>query len=753
MSVFLVLWCAVTATAQDTGVLVGTVRTPAGTPVTDIVLTFTGQDTVVSARTDADGNYRLTGLTEGRYSFTLDGTPGVPDPGFPVSVVAGITIRRDLTLLTQADSLARARGGDRLVEVGHGLSAVVTDLEAVETRSGSFATFLQDVPGISVSRAGGVGRPTTVRVRGAPATDRFLITDGLPFGGFYTALDTYAHREWGRFETVRGLPSSRHGSELAGSAQRLTRLAGDQRAARVAGGIELGDYGWQQIEANATGRSGIFDWSFGAEDLQTDNDQPNSAFSRTGASGVFGMTRETVSVDLEFRGETATIGSPGPSLFLPVDLDAGEERTQWMSGVTLGWQQSRRTKHEMRLVASQTERLDLNPTDSGLASLFPVNHVGVQLDVPDFAQAMGLRHDTRTATLVYEYNFAADEFHTLMFGGGVEGRSGRFGTETEFDQRRMNLVAYGEDRMQVFDNLTVTGGGRVEKSGPYAVVGMPRASARYELRPGVFLHGSGGMAAVAPTLGQRFEDTFQLRGNPDLRLSRSSSFDGGLSAVFWEERARADITGYKHDYEDLIVLGNVVIPEIDSLPAFRRLTLAERRQFLLDAENGLAQPFPTTATFDQARVGYTNLPDSRTYGVEATFSLTPIPQFDVVAIYTFTDSLVIEGTELILPGHSLPGVPNHQSALLADFSWGPVSVGATMRYVGRRPPDVDLVSQAFGVDAVAAYTRWDARTQLRVGRQLSLSVVAENMTDEQYQDVLGYSALGRLVRAGLHVGF
>ena len=65
-----------------------------------------------------------------------------------------------------------------------------------------------------------------------------------------------------------------------------------------------------------------------------------------------------------------------------------------------------------------------------------------------------------------------------------------------FDQQRLNLVAYGEDRMQVFDNLTVTAGGRFERYGPYPMAVMPRGSARYDLRPGVFVHGSAGTTAA-----------------------------------------------------------------------------------------------------------------------------------------------------------------------------------------------------------------------------------------------------------------
>ena len=73
--------------------------------------------------------------------------------------------------------------------------------------------------------------------------------------------------------------------------------------------------------------------------------------------------------------------------------------------------------------------------------------------------------------------------------------------------------------------------------------------------------------------------------------------------------------------------------------------------------------------------------------------------------------------------------------------------------MGERQTEADLVSEAFGVDALAAYRRWDAFAQFRLGGRLSVSVVGENLTDERYQEVAGFPALGRFVRAGLQVGF
>ena len=742
---------ATTVSAQGLGTLTGTVTTVAGTPVEGLRLTFTGTDVEVTAVTDSDGDYRLEGLSGGRYSPAIDDASQVVEPAFPVTVVADITIRRDFTLRSATDSPTRLRGGDRLLGSGPGLTATLANLDAFEVRDQALATFLRRVPGVTVNRAGGVGHPTFVRVRGAPVSDRFQLTDGLPCSGFASELDAATHLEWARFEAVRGMTSTRHG-ELAGGVQRLTKLPGDARSRRVSVGVETGDLGWRQLEAATTGRRGAYDWSIAGQRIETDNEQPNSAFARTGVGGTLGVTREDLSVDFTFRGEMGTVGRPGPAALVRADRDASEERTRLMSGVTLGLRRGQ-SLHEGRLVVSRTARRALNPEDSGTLGLLPVARPGLRFDLPDFALADGLRDDQQSAQLIYEYTRRADEFHFLSFGGWAETQAGRFGSASGFDQQRLNLVAYGEDRMQVQDNLTVTAGGRVERHGPYPIVGMPRGAVRYELGPGVFLHGSAGTAASAPTLGHRFRDTPWLRGNPDLRLARSRVFDGGLTATLWGERARIDLTGFRHAYQDLILGAGVEIPTLDSLAAFRRLRLSERRQFVEDVQRGILDPLLVTATLDQARTSYVNLPASRAQGVEVSFTATPVSPVEFGAVYAFTDSLVTRGTDVIEAGKALPGVPLHQATFTADLNLGPVSLGGTLTYVGERQTDLDVVSYAFGADALAAYRRWDAYGQLRLGDRLSVSVVGENLTDERYQEVAGFPALGRFVRAGLQVGF
>ena len=66
--------------------------------------------------------------------------------------------------------------------------------------------------------------------------------------------------------------------------------------------------------------------------------------------------------------------------------------------------------------------------------------------------------------------------------------------------------------------------------------------------------------------------------------------------------------------------------------------------------------------------------------------------------------------------------------------------------VGERA-DSDFVG--LGLTRNQGYQRVDLRGRARLFRGLEAYVVGENVLDEEYQEVLGYPALGISVRAGL----
>jgi vitamin B12 transporter len=113
--------------------------------------------------------------------------------------------------------------------IAAGSSVSVINREQIEARQAIFAAdLLLDVPGIAVSRSGGIGSQTQVRVRGAEANQVLVLIDGVeandPAGNDEFAFQHLTTWDVERIEVVRGPQSALWGSDaLAGVVNVITR--------------------------------------------------------------------------------------------------------------------------------------------------------------------------------------------------------------------------------------------------------------------------------------------------------------------------------------------------------------------------------------------------------------------------------------------------------------------------------------------------------------------------------------------------
>ncbi len=147
---------------------------------------------------------------------------------------------------------------------------------------------------------------------------------------------------------------------------------------------------------------------------------------------------------------------------------------------------------------------------------------------------------------------------------------------------------------------------------------------------------------------------------------------------------------------------------------------------------------------------YVNVGKTRAQGVELAVEASPHAHSRLGASYTYLDGEVLVSSADFDPvyavGQSLLRRPKNQASAWGRLDVGRVTLGANLVSVGVRA-DSDFVG--LGLTENSGYTRFDARSQVRLGHGLEAFVVAENLFDAQYQEVLGYPALGRSVRGGL----
>jgi outer membrane cobalamin receptor len=716
-----VLLCAAFAQGAETGALAGRVRTAEGTPVPQLVLLVTGPGGEHTVVTGPEGRYRVTGLVPGEYRVRVE-APGFVLSPEPRTVVAAREEAFDLVLapapVREQVLVAATRTEAALSTLG--VTASVLDRERIaERRSPDVLHMLQEVPGAAVTRAGGLGLQASLFLRGGASNATRIMIDGVPVNEPGGAFDFGAllPLELEQVEVVRGAASSLYGTDaLAGVVHLVTRHAGPGERAVFDAEAEGGRFDSRRFQAGTRGQRGGAEWTAGALRVDTDNQEPNSAFGETAGAGALGVRLgETSSLRLVARGATSSAETPGQTLYGRPDLGASIERDVLVLGGRVR-RTGDRLSHELRAGYALSNELNLDTIDDG--SFVPrFGDLVGSFEFFDSAAAAGYQNDTRRLSLGYQVEGRAGARHLLTAGGDLERETGALGSRSAslLTPRRTNAGVYVQDRLVLGDRVFLTAGGRVEHNASFGTRAVPRAAVAWRLRGGAdatTLRASGGAGIKEPSFFHSFGVSFFALGNPDLKPERSRTFDAGIEQRLAGGRVRAEGTAFHHDYRDQIAYHVV--------------------------------------DFTTFQGTFVNLGRTRARGIELSLEAAPAPSLWLSAAYTLLDGKVLVSTDefdaIVAVGRPLLRRPKHQAAFGARFTRGRLGLGASLVAVGRRA-DSDFAG--LGLLMNDGYARLDGRARVRLGQGLEAFVVGENLLDRRYQEVLGYPALGRAVRGGL----
>jgi vitamin B12 transporter len=756
---------------QGSGSLAGIVQTPDGLAVPRLTITVTGSTQSIDVVTDDTGRFRVTALPSGEYRLTLASQlfalrapvslslHGQDDHVSLVVVPAGI--RESVTV--------SAPSAETLLSASPGTTVSVMTEQQIQSRDApSFAQLIQGLPGVSVSRSGGVGSTGSVYVRGGESNYALVLIDGVIVsdpGGAYD-FGKQLPLELERIEITRGVPSSEYGGGLSGLFSLTTRSAKVNTGPLASGDLELGSFRWRRVLGSTSGRTDHVDWNVGVLGVTTDNQQPNSAFRQGAAAMSIGVALDAqTSLRIVARADISATGDPGPSALIPPNLHANEDSDTGVVGARLH-HAGRLVAHEWRVNFSLSDKLALNPSGPGpltvRAPATATNSTGPTFFIPDFSSQDGLQNNTRRLTLAYHGEGLSLGRHFLMFGADVERETGALGVNGNSATgprttrgplqglgitapSRLNEAAYAQDRLTFHDDLALTTGVRVEHNGSFGVGVSPRATVAWTVRAGrdsTTLKSSAGAGIKEPTFEQSFGETFYERGNATLKPERSRTFDVGVDQRLLDGRLRAEATFFDHQYRDQIVLGAVTLPGLSDLPSGPEGPVMA----------GDSVPQPIAIDFNQFRPQYANVSRTRAQGLE----LSGDGRFAGVGVrgqYTSMNARVIDGGGGLEPGDSLPGRPRREGSMTLDRRLGRLTLGATGVYVGARRATPSFLTAALGLTEEAAYFRLDTRALLQLTTRLALHIAVENTLNHTYQETLGYPALGRSVRAGFRLTF
>lgn len=461
----------------------------------------------------------------------------------------------------------------------------------------SVADLIATTPGVSVTRNGGMGQPTAVRIRGGEDAQTLVLIDGVrvndpsaPAGAF--DFGTLMTGNIDRIEILRGPDAVPWGSAALGGIVNVTtnRTSGAR--------AEIGSHGAASIAAQLAHDRGPVAATFGGGWFRDDG---ISAFrdghERDGFEQFAGNARLMaelgggLSVDL--RGYYATgrsdyDGYPPPFYaFADTAEYARTHQAAGYAGLTLD---ARGTTHRLGLSLADTARDNYDPS-IGTAPQFHAHGRTERIDYRGDGElaighlAWGLEHETS------RMNDATTRYST--------------GIDSAWGQLRADL-----------DALTLSGGVRIDRHrafGDHVSVGA-NAVWRVAGDTSTIIRASFAQGFKAPSLYQ----LYSAYGNASLRPETTQSVDLGVTQQLIDRTLSVGVTAFLRDTSNQIDFS--FAPRID-------------------------RPFGF----------YDNIARTRARGVEAVLTMTPSDRLAFNANYTLLDALdrTTDTALLRRPRHSL----------------------------------------------------------------------------------------------------
>jgi vitamin B12 transporter len=708
--------------------------------ITGTVLDASGRP--VGGATVACGD--STGATDDQGVFVIRGVPQctakITREGFTTQSLAleaghAARITLDVAELRERITVSALRTETTPEEAGVAVT-VFSSTDLAQRHYPELATILREVPGLQVVQTGRHGGTASVFTRGAPSDGTLVLLDGMPLndpGGAFN-FSTILASDVDRIEVIRGPESALFGASASGGVIQLFSRHGDpeRRTPHISLSYDRGtfqtDHWTSRINGGLADR---FDYSLNAEQYHTVSEFPNDFYrNTTGAMNLgYRLTRQTQIRGI-FRAYDSTVGSPNRTGYGLFDFDARRRDRDYAA--LLRVDDVRNSHFVQRFTVGYHKLRDTfvdNITDGPYKVTALVHDDGnrVYLDGlidPRFPPVLapGYRLVSRTVT-----NFAgpflgitgrtdADYQGTLTHTGG----SLIFGYEFErehglisnSDVNRDNHGVFVHKQQTIASRIYLSGGVRMEQNTVFHTKLTARGAASVKLIRSTFLRFSAARGITEPSLLQSFARDSTFVGNPNLRLEKSASYEMGVVSEWLHRRIRTEVSAFRNTYRDLIVF---VSPPFPALGTWGNVDAAWARGFEFTTQTKLTRLIAVNAGVMKmwSRVTASSIPFSLSTGV---------------------------GQELA----RRPGNSGNVSVALTPKRWY-LQAGAT--FVGERQE----TSDTFGATRNPGYQFVWASGSFRLTKHVSPFFRAENLANERYQEVLGYSSLSRNFRAGARI--
>lgn len=560
---------------------------------------------------------------------------------------------------------------------------------------------LERAPGVTITRNGGLGGFTGVRVRGAEGEQLLVLIDGVrvadvasPGGGF--DFGNLLSGSVGKIELLRGSNSVAWGSRAVGGVLAVT--------SRQVDGVEASaEYGAND-SIYATAAAGIVTdrFSGGLTAGYQNTDGISAAAVGTEPDGfrqwqVTGRARYEVADGLALvangrwaDGKLDIDGFPPPT-YMTFDDTAEFQKTQEWSG---------------RFGADYTS------TNLDLMAGYSIANVKRKLIDPDISPDSYFTTDGRDERVELRGRY--------RFGGGIaldfgaDNEWSRFETGPFFGDTGKAEIASGHALLGWYtDAVTVAAGVRIDDHSDFGSKWTFGANGSVGLGGDWRVRASYGEGFKAPTLYQLLSDY----GNEALKPETSKSYDIGIEKGDRNSGLHVALTAFRRDSRNLI----------DFVSCFGVTT-------------GICtdRPFGT----------YDNVGKARAEGFEFELGARMTERASAQVVYTY-----VEATNRTAgspnEGNDLARRPRHALTMSADWTTplADLALGGDIRLVS------DSYDNASNTTALDGYALLTLRASLPVTEKVELFGRVENVTDADYQTAAGFGTLGRSAYVGAKARF
>ena len=561
-----------------------------------------------------------------------------------------------------------------------------------------FVPLLRLLPSVALAETGPSGTQAQLRIRGAEASHSLLFIDGIkandPAAGNEARFELLGDSAGDALELMRGPQSALWGAEAIGGVIALSSAAEPGRHASAL--AEIGSEDFRRLSSRLSiggdARHLVaavgYQSSDGIDSFGTEGEPDGYTLFTARAAGQIALSSQVV---LEASGFAidgrSEFDGYDPVLFTRADTD--DETENRLAAGRIGLSISEVGPDRARIAFSYLDSRNENFAGGASTNWTSASRATIN--------AMAAE-DVGAFTLVAALDHEAEEFvaDDTAFGGFTQqdvsrSRTG-FVAEARYARGRVHAdLALRHDRFEGSEDATSFSAG-----------------VRYALGDTLSLAANYGEGIAQPS----FYDLYgffpgSFVGNPEVRAERSRGGDLGLH--YARNRVSASATLFRQ------TLTNEIVSTFDPTT------------FLSSVANGNGK--------------------SERWGVEIEGGVRFADTLFLGANYSFlsANEPTVDGAEVVETRR-----PRHRGAIIATGEAGRMSYGASLAVVGARD-DVDFDLWPARRVKLDSYALLSARVGYRVNDTLELSLRGTNLTNSDYQDVVGYNTPGRAVFAAIRI--